>query len=265
MSRTQLLLLGTGTPNCLPQRSQSSLAVIVDGQPYIVDCGGGTIQRISQARHHHQLEALAPPNLTRLFLTHLHPDHTTGLADFIIAPWVLDRVSTLEIYGVVGTQAMVNALGEAYKIGINEHQYGLAPINHELLVNVTEVDGGYVYQDARVRIEAFTVSHGDLAAVGYKFTTADKTIVISGDTCPSPQLVEMARGCDILVHEVYSAEQCSKSRSPAWQHYHRTVHTSTEELAHIANQVRPQLLVLVHQLYWGATDESVLSRNSPLL
>ena len=88
MSRTRLVLLGTGNPNLHPDRYQSSLAVIVDDVPYIVDCGGGTVQRLSQAQHEKGISALAAPRLSRLFLTHLHPDHTTGLPDFIIALWL---------------------------------------------------------------------------------------------------------------------------------------------------------------------------------
>lgn len=255
---TNLILLGTGSPNLKPEKYQSGYAVIVDDRSYIVDCGGGVMQRISQAYDRYQLEALGMENLTHLFFTHLHPDHTTGLADFIIAPWVLGRGDTVSIYGSKGTQAMVDHLLKAYEIGIGEHRDGLAPIDNPLNITVQEIQAGQVYQDDKVTIEAFSVSHGGLEVYGYKFTTPDKTIVISGDTCPQEALIEAATGCDILVHEVYSAEQF-KTRPERWQKYHSTVHTSTVELAEIANKVQPKLLVLTHQLYWNATDESLLA------
>ena len=105
---------------------------------------------------------------------------------------------------------------------------------------------------------AFPVQHGGLEAYGFKFMTDDKTIVVSGDTCPTETLIEQARGCDLLIHEVYSAKQFA-TRPPAWQAYHRQAHTSTVELATIANEVQPGLLVLTHQLFWGVTEAELLA------
>jgi ribonuclease BN (tRNA processing enzyme) len=257
MAETQLLLLGTGTPNILPDRAQSALAVIVADQAYVVDCGGAVMQRIAEARHRYDLTALHPPHLTHLFLTHLHPDHTTGLPDFIIAPWVLMRSEALQIYGPPGTQNLVDYIQAGYAIGIGEHRDGLAPLNHPLTVAVHEIEAGQIFQDERVTVTAFRVQHGNLMAYGYRFQTPDKTIVISGDTCPTDTLMQAAQNCDILVHEVYSAKMLAQ-RPPAWQAYHRAVHTSTLELAEIANQIQPELLVLTHQLFWGTSDEELL-------
>lgn len=260
---TKLVLLGTGTPNISPERYQASLAVIVDEKPFIVDCGGGTMQRISQAYHEKNIEALAMPKLSHLFLTHLHPDHTTGLADFIIAPWVLDRSETLQIWGPKGTQSLINHLLMAYEISIGEHRDGIAPINHPLKIEVAEIEVGQVYQDESITIEAFRVSHGGLDAFGYTFISDDKKIVISGDTCPVDVLMEQAKDCDILVHEVYSSERFQQ-RSRGWQGYHSKVHTSTTELAGIAKNVCPKLLVLVHQLFWGTTEAKLLAEIQAL-
>ncbi|MEM7113988.1 MAG: MBL fold metallo-hydrolase [Chloroflexota bacterium] len=259
---TKLVLLGTGTPNMEPTKFQSSLAIIVDGQSYIVDCGGGTIQRLSQARAK-GLEGLEPPNLTHLFLTHLHPDHTVGLADFMIAPWVEGRKRPLKIYGPQKTDQLVNGLLAAYETGIAEHRDGDAGVNHPLLIETDAISSGVIYQDPFVTVEAFPVSHGDLEAYGLKFTTPDKTIVISGDTCPVDALLEQAQGCDILVHEVYSADAWQR-KPKQWQGYHQKVHTSTIELAAIANKARPDLLVLVHQLTWDTTDAALVAELTAL-
>lgn len=254
---TKLILLGTGTPNMEPTRYQSSLAVVVDGQPYVVDCGGGTVQRLSQARANGH-DALASANLTHLFLTHLHPDHTVGLPDFIMAPWVEGRKRPLSVFGPQKTDRLITAILFGYELGIAEHRDGLAPINHPLVVQPYHITPGIIHQDERVTVEAFPVSHGGLEAYGLKFTTADKTIVISGDTCPTEALVQHAAGCDILVHEVYSAEAW-QSRPTDWQQYHKAVHTSTVELAEIANKTRPGQLVLVHQLTWGITPAQLVA------
>lgn len=258
MSRTKLVLLGTGTPNILPTRYQSSLAIIVDDVPYLVDCGGGAVQRASQAVYEKKLSALSLKNLSRVFLTHLHPDHTTGLADLIIAPWVLDRADPLQVFGSKGTKTLIHHLLQAYETGIAEHRDGLAPINHPLEVQVTEINEGQIYEDERIQVIAFKASHGGLEAYSYKFITPDKTIIISGDTSPTQGMIEQAKECDILVHEVYSATQFA-TRSPEWQAYHRQSHTSTLELADIAEQTQPKLLILVHQLFWGADENDIMN------
>ena len=254
------MLLATGTPSYTPGRThQQASAVLVDEQAYLIDCGDGAMSRIAEAAHQ-GIAALAFTRLTHLFLTHLHPDHTAGLPGLIIGPWVMRRTEPLHIYGPKGTRALVTGLLAAYETGIAEHRDGLAPINHPLLIEVHEVSPGEIYRDERVTVSAFPVDHGTLEAYGLKFTTPDKVIVHSGDTCPTPTLIEQARGCDILVHEVYFRQSMAENFPPAWKTYHSTVHTSEIELAEIAEAVQPKLLILNHQLVWGDyTSEDLMS------
>ncbi len=105
---------------------------------------------------------------------------------------------------------------------------------------------------------AIQVPHGSWEhAYAYRFEGPDRTIVISGDTSPTEAIVEACDGCDVLVHEVYSAERFA-TRPPEWQRYHRAFHTSTTELAELARRARPGLLVLYHQLFWGTDDEGLV-------
>jgi ribonuclease BN (tRNA processing enzyme) len=268
VEQTRLVLLGTGTPNAEPDRAGSSLAVIAGGRPYLVDFGPGVVRR-AQAACVAGIKALTPPNLGQAFLTHLHSDHTAGYADLILTPWTLGRAQPLQVYGPVGTQSMTEHLLEAYAADIHESVHGLEPANrHGYQVDAHEfsVDDGQlaeIYRDETVIVSAFRVSHGTWPAYGFRFVTNDRTIVISGDTCPTEHLVDLYAGCDILVHEVYSATGFAKIR-PEWQNYHRSVHTSTTELAAIANEVRPELLVLVHQLHWGVSDSELLAEIGEL-
>jgi ribonuclease BN (tRNA processing enzyme) len=109
-----------------------------------------------------------------------------------------------------------------------------------------------------VTIAPFTVPHGGWThAYGWRIRTRDRVIVISGDTGPTEEIVTQCNGCDVLVHEVRSHEKLA-TRPPAWQAYHRRFHTSTLELAALAGRARPKLLVLYHQLYWGATDDDLI-------
>lgn len=258
-SRTQVVLLGTGTPNAEPDRSGPALAIVVNGQAYLVDCGPGVVRRAAAAQRA-GIDALAVERLTRVFITHLHSDHTLGYPDLIFTPWVLDREAPLEAYGPPGLAEMTDHILRAFEKDIRARVDGLEPANTTgYRVNVHEIAQGPVYQDRNVRVTAFPVRHGSWRhAFGFRFDTADRSVVVSGDTAPCDSLVEQAKGCDILVHEVYSQAGFER-RTAEWQRYHASSHTSTIELAEIARQVQPKLLVLTHLLFWGSTPEQLLA------
>ena len=94
---TLVVMLGTGTPNPDPERSGPATAVIAGGQAYLVDCGPGVVRR-AEAAWRRGIDELDMPGLTRLFVTHLHSDHTAGYADLILTPWVLGREQPLVVY-----------------------------------------------------------------------------------------------------------------------------------------------------------------------
>jgi len=254
----KLVLLGTGTPNLEHDRSQSALAIVLNDEAYLVDCGGGAVQRLAQAAHRHNITPLASARVKRVFLTHLHPDHTVGLADLLIGGWVEGRVEPMHIYGPAGTQKLCDLLLAAHEIGISEHVDGIAPIEGCPRADVTEIEAGVIYKGEQVQIEAFRVEHGSLDAFGYKFMAEGKTVVMSGDTCYLPELAQIAMDCDILVHEVCSARML-ETRPEEWQRYHRQYHTTTTQLAELVNIARPKWLVLTHQLLWGTTPEALVA------
>ncbi|MBT8396005.1 MAG: MBL fold metallo-hydrolase [Gemmatimonadetes bacterium] len=256
---TQLILLGTGTPNAEPDRAGSSLAVVVNGTPYLVDAGPGVVRRANEA-FQNGVEGLAVEGLATVFLTHLHTDHTVGLPDLIYTPWVLEREAPLTIIGPAGTEAMARHLSLAYQNDVQVRLEGLEPANttgHN--VDARDVRPGTVFQDENVTVTAFTVPHGSWdRAFGYRFQTPDRTIVVSGDTGPSESVVDFCNGCDILVHEVYSHAKW-ELKPPDWKAYHAASHTSGVELGEIAARAEPGLLVLTHQLLWGATPEELVA------
>ncbi len=257
-SGTKLVLLGTGTPNADPERSGPAVAVVVGDTPYLVDFGPGVVRRAAAAARK-GVTALKVSNITRVFCTHLHSDHTAGYSDLILTPWVLGRNQPLEVYGPPGIREMTEHILAAYQRDIYMRLYGLELGNPEgIIVNTYEITPGVVYTDSNVTVEAFPVEHGSWDyEFGFKFITPHKTIVISGDTKPCSTLVEAAKGCDILLHEVYCQATFEK-RSPQWRKYHSGFHTSAVELAEIAEKVQPGLLILYHQLFWGATEEQIL-------
>ena len=260
-NETRLILLGTGTPNADPNRAGPALAISVGDQSYIVDFGPGIVRQAAALSSNRggPFDSLNPKNLKVVFLTHLHSDHTTGYPDLILTPWVLERSDPLKVFGPKGIKNMTTKILEAYKADIDYRIDGLEPANESgWKVEAVQVNEGIIYEDELIEVIAFKVNHGTWdEAFGYKFITEDKIIVVSGDTAPSKQLIEMSRGIDILVHEVYS-EAGFNRRSEVWKKYHASHHTSTKELAEIANQAQPKLLVLTHVLFWGSTEEQIM-------
>lgn len=259
--RTRLVLLGTGTPNADPARYGPATAVVVDDEVYLFDAGPGIVRRAARAAAERGIEALRVDNLDRVFLTHLHSDHTVGLPDLLLSPWVLDRVEPLAVFGPPGTEAMMAAIEEAWSRDVDVRLNGLEPRDDNRdghRADAHDITPGVVYRDDLVTIEAIRVEHGSFEQpLGYRITGPDRTIVISGDAAPSESIIAACDGCDILLHEVYSAERFV-TRPPAWQRYHSAFHTSTVELAEIANRARPGILVLYHHLFWGTDDEGMV-------
>ena len=257
--KTQVVLLGTGTPNAEPERSGPAVAIVVNEAAYLVDLGPGVVRRAAAA-FQKGVKALAVPNLKKAFVTHLHSDHTAGYADLIFTPWVLGRKEPLEVYGPRGITAMTDHLVAAYREDIMVRLDGSEPINQTgFQVNAHEIEAGEIYKDGNVAVTAFPVKHGSWKeAFGYRFKTADRSIVISGDTTPAASVIEACNGCDLLIHEVYSQAGFAK-REPEWQKYHAAFHTSSRQLAELAAKARPGLLVLYHQLIWSSTEEELLN------
>jgi ribonuclease BN (tRNA processing enzyme) len=258
VSGTKIVLLGTGTPNADPDRFGPATAIVVNGTPYLIDCGPGVVRRATAA-------GIAAKDLKHLFVTHLHSDHTTGFSDLIFTPWVLERETPLEVYGPDGIAEMAEHIIAAYEHDIRMRLDGLEPANDSgYLVNTHNITAGVIYRDSNVTVESIAVTHGSWKeSYGFVFTTADRKIVISGDCAPSDAVVAACDGCDVLIHEVYSAVKF-QDRSPIWQKYHSSFHTSTVELAEIAKRAKPKMLILYHQLFWGATEEELLAEITEL-
>lgn len=249
---TRVILLGTGTPNAEPDRMGPSAAVVSGDHVYIVDAGPGVVRRAVQA-------GIKMEQITQVFITHLHSDHTTGLPDLIFTPAVIGRLTSLEIYGPPGIARMTTLIMQAYSEDTSIRLHGLEPaVAAAYVVHAHDVKPGEIYHDDAVRISAFEVDHGSWKyAYGYRFEAKDKVIVFSGDTTYSDKVARAAAGCDILVHEVYSAAGLEK-RTPDWQRYHTVFHTSGVDLGKLAAEVKPKKLVLYHQLPMGETPEEVV-------
>lgn len=262
-AQTKVVLLGTGTPNADPGHAGSCVAILVGNSSYLVDFGAGIVRQAAKMTPEYggTFPQLQPKNLKMAFLTHLHSDHTIGLPDLLLTPWVLGRTEPLKIFGPAGTANLAENIQEAYKADIDYRLNGLEPSNKTgwKVETVEFSEDGVIYSDSLINVEAFKVVHGSWPnAFGYRFITPDKKIVISGDTRPCEAIEKYSKNADILVHEVYSYEKWTK-RDEFWQKYHAANHTSTYELASLAAKTKPKKLVLYHLLFWGATENDLLN------
>lgn len=251
-SATKVVLLGTGTPRPFPDRSGPATAIVVGDRAYLVDFGPGVIRRAAAAAEQ-GIAALDPAKITVAFVTHLHSDHTAGLPDLVLTPWVMGR-KLLDIYGPEGTEEMTSHVLAAWHRDIEIRSKGgesRSPLN----VRSHDVKPGVIYKDDKVTVTAFMVRHGEWPqAFGYRFDTPDRSIVISGDTSPAPELVANCNHCDVLIHEVYSPSSTVPSM-PDWQAYRTKYHTSTTQLAEIATRTKPGILIVYHISGRGPTPD----------
>src|SRR5919198_1497688 len=245
--RTRIVLLGTGNPGPLPDRSGPATAIVVDDTAYLVDFGPGVVRRANAAFLDRGIKALDPVKLRVVFVTHLHSDHTVGYPDLIFTPWTVGRRVPLEVYGPKGLKAMTEHILEAYRIDIETrtnpdgNQRGF-PEGHN--VNVHEIGPGVIYRDANGAVTASPTKHA-MESYGYRFDTPDRSIVISGDTNPSQATIDACHGCDVLIHEAITPAWLA-TRPETFQRFTAKYHTTTAQLADLARQARPRLLILYH-------------------
>ena len=165
----------------------------------------------------------------------------------------MGRDKPLEVYGPRGLKNMTDHLLKAYGEDISIRRDGMEKASAEgWKVHVHEIKPGVVYRDANVTVTAFPTSHGDWEeSFGYRFDTADRSIVISGDTTPQQATIDACRGCDILLHEAQTMKFINRPMRPNAQGYDikayvAKYHTTTEQLAELATKAKPGLLVLYH-------------------
>ena len=255
--KTQIILLGTGTPYPDPNAAGPATAVVVGKRVFLFDAGAGVMRRMNAA-------GLPISGPEAVFITHLHSDHTLGYADLILTSWIMRRVSPLPAYGPHGLRSMTAHLLAAYTEDIHVRTYGLErEVRGGYRVKVHEIKSGVVYERDGVLITAIPVPHGSWKeAYAYRVDTPDRSIVISGDTRPSRALERASRGVDVLAHEVYSPLHIAPENRPGgkyWPQYMREFHTSDVELGALASRAKPKLLILTHIIRSGSSDDDLLA------
>ena len=258
---TRVIMYGTGTPILTAEHSGNSVGVLVRGALYLFDAGPGVERRMLEG----VAKGIRFDTIPALFITHLHSDHTLGIPALIYdhgANAAFGRGGPLAVFGPPGIREMTEHILAAWSAdrGVRAHNNDEA--HPSWFAHATEIVApGIVYRNSNVVVRAFEVPHSIWPhAFGYRVETADRTIVISGDTRASDAVVTACNGCDVLVHEVYAAEGF-RSVPPARQAYHSAAHTSAYQLGDLATRARPGLLVLYHQLYFGGASDADLLRE----
>jgi ribonuclease Z len=240
----KVTLLGTGNPRPTIERFGPSILVEAGKQKLLFDCGRGATQRLYQLQ-------IPFADVTALFLTHLHSDHVVGIPDLYLTGWVMGRITPFQIWGPAGTKQMMTHLEQAYTFDLHTRR----DVDEKLpaqgaVVVAKDIEQGIVYQNVGVKVTAFRVDHGPVTpAFGYRVDFAGHSVVLSGDTRYSENLIRFSKNADVLIHEVIDPEAYAAADqlfSPERKQKVVAHHTTSEQAGTIFSQVRPKLAVYSH-------------------
>jgi len=243
--RTRLVLLGTaGGPTPKARSAAPAQAIVIGDRIYLVDCGDGVARQLALAK-------LPVRDLRSVFITHQHSDHNAGYGPLFLLGWAANMTHAVDVYGPPPLARMTAKLLEAHGYDIelrmaDEGRPALAP-----LIRPHEITGaGEIFKDERVRVTAALNEHPPIRhSFAYRFDTSDRSIVISGDTRYSENVVQLARGADVLVHEVVSKVYWERPGAPQPPEVIRHIlasHTDAPDVGRVAAAAGVRTLVLTH-------------------
>ena len=246
-ARTRLVLLGTGGgPRPRKASSASAQVILANDLAYVVDCGDGVARQLAMA-------GVPLPTLRHVFITHQHSDHNADYGNLIWLAWAVGLNTRVDTWGPPPLAEMTRLFFEmnAYDINTRIADEGRSPLRP--LVHVHELtEGGPVMRDENVKVTAALVHHPLVApAFAYRFDAADRSIVISGDTAHSDNLIKLAQGADVLVHEAMYLPAVDRlaARVPTATTLRKHLiasHTSVEDAGRVAQAAGVKMLVLSH-------------------
>jgi ribonuclease Z len=240
----EIVLLGTGCPQCDPARRGPSNLVRARGLQFLVDCGSGVTQRLVEAGGR-------GADIDALFLTHLHTDHVVDFYQLVISSWHQGRARSQRVFGPPGTKAFVEGTMALFeperRLRIAHEQRGSVAAFE---IETVEIAPGTVFDEGGVRVTAVAVAHAPVRhAFGFVFEADDCKAVFSGDTAFCPALIEAARDADVLVHECFVHRELQPVpgvRTAATVAAVASYHTRSDEVGRVAAQANAKLLVLNH-------------------
>nr|WP_230408595.1 MBL fold metallo-hydrolase [Undibacterium flavidum] len=256
----RLILLGTaGGPTPKKNRAAPAQMILIDGEAYVIDCGNGLAQQIIKA-------GIKLSAIRHVFLTHHHSDHNADYGNLMLLAWAADLDHRIDTYGPAPIKRMTQqflALNE-FDIKTRIQDEGRHPLK-SLIVPHELKDGGLVMQNQQVKVTAAQVVHPPVTpAFAYRFEHQGKSIVISGDTSYSENLVRLAQGADVLVHEIMhtpSLDQllATEPNATRLKEHLLASHSTAEQVGRVATAAKVKKLVLSHFVPGGYPylDDSV--------
>ena len=251
----KVTLLGTGCPPPVMNRFGPSILVEAGEQKFVFDAGRGALQRLTQLKVRWQ-------DVQGVFLTHLHSDHVVGFPDLWLTGWVVGsgRSVPLQVWGPRGTKKMMSHLEQAYEYDIRIRLYDDRGAPDGVVILAEDISEGVVYDKGGVKITAFEVDHTPVKpAFGYRIDYAGRSVVLSGDTRVSENLIRYAQGVDVLVHEVAAPETFQRAGSPPERAKSVIAHHVTPEQAgEVFARTKPKLAVYSHIVLPTATEQDLI-------
>jgi ribonuclease Z len=240
----RVTLLGTGAPVPSMERFGPSILVEAGQQKLLFDCGRGAAQRLWQLK-------IPLRQVNVLFLTHLHSDHVVGIPDLWLTGWIPSAFGRRElpfrVIGPAGTKDMMTNMQKSFAWDIQTRSKEKNKADSGAMVNARDIEEGFVWEQEGVKVTPFTVRHAEFidSALGYRIDYAGHSVILSGDTRYSENLVRYAKGADVVVHEVAAAQEDS-TKNPALIKQILGFHTSPEDAGRVFQQVQPKLAVFSH-------------------
>lgn len=240
----KVIMLGTGCPRPETARSGPAQVVFIDELPILVDCGEGVTNQLMRA-------GIAPEEVNHLFITHLHSDHMFGYDQFLLGGWELGR-RKLTVVGPKGLKKHHETLLSMYEEDI-DYRLSTGRSKKGLFdVNIIELEEpGEVQCDLPATITTAEMDHS-IFTLAYRFQVGPKSIVVSGDTAPTDNLIELSRGADILIHDcclvpndVYYENNPDPEKRNLWARVNET-HCTPAQAAYNAKEAGVKTLILTH-------------------
>jgi len=261
----RVTLLGTGTPEPRPDRFGPSTLVEAGSERLVFDCGRSCTTRLWQLG--------IPLGTVKLFITHLHSDHTVGIPDLWLTGWLTQpygtRTQPFQVWGPHGTSAMMAALQTAYQEDIHVRRAFNPNLSAaQVSVDAHDIREGVVYENAGVRVTAFKVKHAEFEdAFGFRVDYGGRSVAISGDMAPNDNFLKHARGADVVIHEVGVGDARLLEASPQLRRLLQVHHSSPEDAGKDFATLRPKLAVFTHYTnllgvgFSQVTTEEIIART----
>lgn len=245
---TRWIILGSkGGPRVTMGRSNPANVLLVDGVPYVIDCGYGVAGRLAQAK-------VPLSSLKYVLMTHLHSDHSIEYGNLLYAGWATGLKNEVEVFAPAGVQAMTEGYWQTNRFDIETRIVDEGKPDLRKLVKVTEIrDSGEILSNGKVRISALRTPHPPINEdnYAYRFETPDGVLVYACDTAYNPALAEFAKGADVLIHEALyvpgvEAMAARVNNATEYKNHILNSHTTTEDVGRIAAAAGVKKLVLSH-------------------